>query len=280
MKRLALLFVAAALAGCRSQAQPSDPFLRTTVPPPTTGQGAPGGSQPYYSPSGGGNSSGAGSSAPAGNKYTPPGGSFNYQQTSNSPASSDGEGSAAVAGQQSADALGTKLAATVDALDDPPPVFNRAPSSGVTTPVNVVADPDYANGAVQLAAHTTVADSNDTLDPPPVPSGNSAGRATSPTHDVVETGHHEEHADSGGGTVIRILGTQIVNEPRTAAEDAQFSETHVASSTTAEKVAEPAAEIGSLPGLKWRKTGLAGQSYEGPAQFDRALTVQRVATGN
>src|SRR4051812_6176114 len=135
MKRLNWLLVALTLVGCRSQAQPSDPFLRTTVPPPTTGQGAPGGSQPYYSPSGS-NSSG-GSSAPAGNKYTPPGGSFNYQQTSTDEVD---PGLASTAGQRSDDVLGEQLSATVNALDDPAPTF-----TGPTTAP--------ARNIVQLAAH-------------------------------------------------------------------------------------------------------------------------------
>lgn len=48
MKRLMVLSVIA-LAGCRSSQQPTNPFLRTTVPPPGTGEAAvvvPG--DPYY----------------------------------------------------------------------------------------------------------------------------------------------------------------------------------------------------------------------------------------
>jgi hypothetical protein len=49
MRTCAVVVVAAALAGCRGSQQATNPFLRTTVPPPGTGEAAvvvPG--EPYY----------------------------------------------------------------------------------------------------------------------------------------------------------------------------------------------------------------------------------------
>jgi hypothetical protein len=269
MKRLiALSLVAVGLAGCRSQAQPSDPFLRTTVPPPTTGQGAPGGSQPYYSPSGSGSSSG-GSSAPAGNKYSPPGGNFNYQQTSSgTPDSSVAER----AGRQSADVLGSQLAETVDALDDPPPAFARqstAANKSKSGPQNdgITSTP----GDVQLAVHTVAV--NDEFDPPPAPFKVS-GAQTNDARDVVETGHHEELPAGAPISTIRIVGTQIINEPRAEEGVATTSTTPAANES-----ASTPAEIATFPTAKWRKKGLAGQSYGSPAQFDRAMSATADSAG-
>ncbi len=91
MRRYAVLLTAAVALGCRSSQPTTNPFLRTTVPPPGTGQGAvvmPG--EPYY-PGGAPPAMGApvDPAAPPppppplrNNKYSPPGGSFMYNQSS------------------------------------------------------------------------------------------------------------------------------------------------------------------------------------------------------
>ncbi len=101
-RTFALLFVAAALAGCQANAPTSDPFLRTRVPPPGTGAAVPPGgayypnaSYPTSTPSGSGSfPSTTPSSTPAipastpvvppKDKFSPPGG-FNLQQSSVEP---------------------------------------------------------------------------------------------------------------------------------------------------------------------------------------------------
>lgn len=74
MKRLrALVFAATVLAGCQSTAPPVDPFLRTRVPPPGTGEAAPPGAADSYYPGQLENAP----AAPAGtNPYAPSGGSY------------------------------------------------------------------------------------------------------------------------------------------------------------------------------------------------------------
>jgi len=246
MKRLSVLMFVLAMAGCRSQAQPSDPFLRTTVPPPGTGQGAAGGSQPYYSP-GSGNSS-SGSSLPAGNKYSPPGGNFNYQQTSNDHAD---PGLAATAAQQSADALGAKLTETVNSLDDPPPAFSKPVGSR------------SVESAVQLTAHAAPIAADDSSDPPPMPDKMSSAAARTSAREIVETGHHQQQASGAGQNVIRIIGTKIVTEPRAIADEQRGAPAQSVSGAL-----QQSTEIASLPAAsKWRKKGLSAQSYESPAHF-------------
>jgi hypothetical protein len=270
MKRLIVLSLfATGLAGCRSQAQPSDPFLRTTVPPPTVGQGVPGGSQPYYSPSGSGSSTG-GSTAPAGNKYTPPGGSYNYQQTS---AGTPDTSVAQSAGRQSAEVLGSQLTETVEALDDPPPSFVRRSSTPNPTAQGLNSDAVASTSSdVQLAAHTVPV--SDEFDPPPAPL-TTAGVQANDAHDVVETGHHEETPAGAPASTIRIVGTKIINEPR-AEQDAVDS---AASLSAASESTSTPADIATFPTARWRKKGLAGQSYGSPAQFDRALSAATDAAG-
>lgn len=77
MKRLlALALVVAFVAGCKSPAPAQDPFLRTRIAPPGTGEvnpQAPG--DPYYSPGANPGSTDNG----AGGSYTPPGG-FDFRQ--------------------------------------------------------------------------------------------------------------------------------------------------------------------------------------------------------
>jgi len=97
MRTLAVILAASALVGCRSSQQPTNPFLRTTVPPPGTGEGAvvvP--AEPYYP--------GATPAAPPGAAVTPvpvgpqpvvppprdlkkavPGGDYMYHQSSVEP---------------------------------------------------------------------------------------------------------------------------------------------------------------------------------------------------
>lgn len=102
----AVLIAATALLGCRTAQPTANPFLRTTVPPPATGQGAvvtPG--EPYYpgAPQGVPPMTGAPPGAapvplgpppgaapmvapppviPQKDKYSPPGGSYQYHQSS------------------------------------------------------------------------------------------------------------------------------------------------------------------------------------------------------
>jgi hypothetical protein len=101
MKRpCAVLFAAAVLAGCRTAQPTTNPFMRTTVPPPATGQGTPvvpadpyaapqamppavspavpvappvAAPPPFAAPP---------VTAPPRDKYSPPGGSFQYNQSS------------------------------------------------------------------------------------------------------------------------------------------------------------------------------------------------------
>ncbi|MBI3837391.1 MAG: hypothetical protein HY288_05600 [Planctomycetia bacterium] len=101
MKRpWAVMLIAIALVGCRPAQPATNPFLRTTVPPPGTGQGAlavPG--EPYYPPQAvPGTPPPAVAPAvplappvaapppivapPSDNRYAPPGGSFQYNQSS------------------------------------------------------------------------------------------------------------------------------------------------------------------------------------------------------
>lgn len=85
MKRsLALVCAAVALWGCRSSNQATNPFMRSTVPPPGTGQAMPGypaGVQPPQVLPGTPATTPA-PVAPPTNQFAPPGGSFNYQQSS------------------------------------------------------------------------------------------------------------------------------------------------------------------------------------------------------
>jgi hypothetical protein len=102
MKRpWAVMLIAAVLVGCRPAQPATNPFLRTTVPPPATGQGAvvvPG--EPYYPPAQAVPGAPPPVVAPAmpatapvaapppivappsDNRYAPPGGSFQYNQSS------------------------------------------------------------------------------------------------------------------------------------------------------------------------------------------------------
>jgi hypothetical protein len=101
MKRpWAVLLIASVLAGCRPAQPATNPFLRTTVPPPGTGAVAVPG-EPYYPPAQavpGGPPPGVAAPAvpatapavapppvaapPSDNRYAPPGGSFQYNQSS------------------------------------------------------------------------------------------------------------------------------------------------------------------------------------------------------
>jgi hypothetical protein len=101
MKRpCAVLCAAAVLAGCRTAQPTTNPFMRTTVPPPATGQGAPVvPADPYAAPQAMPPAVSPAVpvappvaapppfapppvTAPPRDKYSPPGGSFQYNQSS------------------------------------------------------------------------------------------------------------------------------------------------------------------------------------------------------
>ena len=85
MKRsLALLCAAVALWGCRSSTPATNPFMRSTIPPPGTGQAAPGYPGTIQPPQvlPGTPAPAPAPMAPPANQFSPPGGSFNYQQSS------------------------------------------------------------------------------------------------------------------------------------------------------------------------------------------------------
>jgi hypothetical protein len=142
MKRpCAVLFAAAVLAGCRTAQPTTNPFMRTTVPPPATGQGAPvipadpyaapqamppavspavpvappvAAPPPFAAPP---------VTAPPRDKYSPPGGSFQYNQSSIDRSKSDAERDQALVRT----AAGTSAIAPDTSRDDARPSTRRDP---------------------------------------------------------------------------------------------------------------------------------------------------------
>ena len=166
MKRsLALLSAAMALAGCQPSGQSTDPFLRTTVPPPGTAADAyPGGAPPPQVFQG----APAGTPAPAmtpapltpppNNRFGPPGGSFNYQQSSiDRTKAVQPTGSEYRIGQASLARRSRGVSSGLPAVTAPEAAVAAAPEGRIATPAAFAETSSAAPTLPTRAASTPVA---------------------------------------------------------------------------------------------------------------------------
>ncbi len=174
MKRpLAVLIAAAVLVGCRSSQPATNPFMRTTVAPPATGQTVITPGEPYYpgttppmatTPVTPGAPVVVTPATPAGppmvapppvappmvipptnNKYSPPGGSYQYNQSSNQrPKAAPGEA------DDPPEATGLAADSTRKPRRDP-----RAVAVGNSMPDDSADEPDAIRQAIALSEEPT-----------------------------------------------------------------------------------------------------------------------------